>query len=105
MFEFIIGNIFNIILVGIFISYFVNKLSTKMKEVDQLIHFKLNTPPVTQSTVNFKDCAFAYLTISNLQHIVCIKNDQNKSNDDDGEELRVIGAKRIDNQNKHGTGQ
>ncbi|MBR0632547.1 hypothetical protein [Bacillus altitudinis] len=29
MFEFIIGNIFNIILVGIFISYFVNKLSTK----------------------------------------------------------------------------
>ncbi|RAU04565.1 hypothetical protein DEJ56_00060 [Bacillus altitudinis] len=29
MFEFIIGNLFNIIFVGIFISYFVNKLSIK----------------------------------------------------------------------------
>lgn len=58
-----------------------------------------------KSTAFLNGCAFAYLTISNLQHIVCIQNDQNKSNDDDGEELRVIGAKRIDNQNKHGTGQ
>jgi len=29
LFEFILGNLFNIIFVGIFISYFVNKLSTK----------------------------------------------------------------------------